>query len=180
MADPAVAGRQRDGRGSIRARAAARSPSIGPPPSKMIERLRPAGTPRPLVEVLEARVGLVKQKPQARKEIYVFTDLAQAAWKTPAAADLTKLLADNAERAAVCDRRRRRAAAELCPGRADAVQRRAAGGRGADDRDARSRPAASAASGRSSCSSKSPIRRCRSFATASRCCPSRSAAAARR
>ncbi len=62
---------------------------------KTIERLRPVGTPQPLVEVLEKAVGLVKSKPQARKEIYIFTDLTQAAWKTTAATDVKKLLADN-------------------------------------------------------------------------------------
>ena len=63
--------------------------------AQAIERLRPAGTPRPLVEVLEASVALVKQKTQARKEIYVLTDLTQSAWKAAAAGDLAKLLKDN-------------------------------------------------------------------------------------
>lgn len=62
---------------------------------KTIERLRPVGTPRPLLEVIENSVQLVKQKQQARKEIYVFTDLTQSAWRTSAATDLKKLLADN-------------------------------------------------------------------------------------
>ncbi|HZN33209.1 MAG TPA: BatA and WFA domain-containing protein [Pirellulaceae bacterium] len=62
---------------------------------KAIERLRPVGTPRPLAEVLEHSVQLVRQKPQPRKEIYVFTDLTQAAWKTTAADGLKKLLADH-------------------------------------------------------------------------------------
>lgn len=63
--------------------------------AQAIERLRPAGTPRPLGEVLEASIALVKQKEQARKEIYVLTDLTQAAWKSPSASDLAKLLKDN-------------------------------------------------------------------------------------
>jgi hypothetical protein len=63
--------------------------------SQAVERLRPAGTPRPLVEVLEASVALVKQKTQARKEIYVLTDLTQSAWKTPASSDLARLLEEN-------------------------------------------------------------------------------------
>jgi hypothetical protein len=63
--------------------------------SQAVERLRPAGTPRPLVEVLEASVALVKQKTQARKEIYVLTDLTQSAWRAPAGSDLAKLLKEN-------------------------------------------------------------------------------------
>ena len=62
---------------------------------KSIDRLRPVGTPRPLAELLESAVQLVKQKPLTRKEIYVFSDLTQSAWKTSAATDLVKLLADN-------------------------------------------------------------------------------------
>ncbi|HEX5102233.1 MAG TPA: BatA domain-containing protein [Pirellulaceae bacterium] len=60
-----------------------------------IERLRPAGTPRPLVEVLESSVALVKEKSQSRKEIYVLTDLTQSAWKAPAASDLAGVLKEN-------------------------------------------------------------------------------------
>jgi hypothetical protein len=63
--------------------------------AQSVERLRPAGTPRPLVEILESAIALVKQKSQARKEIYVLTDLTQAAWKAPAASDLAKLLKVN-------------------------------------------------------------------------------------
>ena len=60
---------------------------------KNIERLRPTGTPRPLPEVITAAVNLAKNKPQLRKEVYVLTDLARAAWQSPAAGDLTRLLA---------------------------------------------------------------------------------------
>jgi hypothetical protein len=63
--------------------------------AEAIERLRPAGTPRPLIEVLEGAVTLVKQKTQARKEIYVLTDLTQAAWKAPETTDPAKLLKEN-------------------------------------------------------------------------------------
>lgn len=63
--------------------------------AKAIERLRPAGTPRPLAHVLEAAVPLVKQKTQARKEIYVLTDLSQSAWKTQGASDLARVLKEN-------------------------------------------------------------------------------------
>jgi hypothetical protein len=63
--------------------------------TKAIERLRPVGTPRPLVETLAAAVQLVRQKEQARKEIYVLSDLTAAAWKAAPPTDLKKLLADN-------------------------------------------------------------------------------------
>ena len=62
---------------------------------KTIQRLRPVGTPRPLPELIENSVQLVKQKTQARKEIYVFSDLTQSAWKASAASDMKKLLAEN-------------------------------------------------------------------------------------
>jgi hypothetical protein len=62
---------------------------------KTIERLRPVGTPRPLVESIDNAIQLVKQKAQARKEVYIFTDLTQAAWKPAAGTNLVKLLADN-------------------------------------------------------------------------------------
>src|SRR5262249_51296381 len=41
--------------------------------AKVVERLRSAGTPRPLVEVVQAAVQLVKQKSQLRKEVYVLS-----------------------------------------------------------------------------------------------------------
>jgi hypothetical protein len=62
---------------------------------KALERLRPTGTPRPLVEVLTAAVQLVEQKQQSRKEIYVLSDLTQAAWKTNQPAEIQKTLADH-------------------------------------------------------------------------------------
>ena len=62
---------------------------------KMIERLRPTGTPRPLPEVIAAAINLAKQNERVRKEVYVFTDLAKAAWNSPAADDVKKLLEDN-------------------------------------------------------------------------------------
>jgi hypothetical protein len=62
---------------------------------KAIERLRPTGTPRPLVEVLAAAVRLVEQKQQARKEIYVLSDVTQAAWKTSQPAEIQKTLTDH-------------------------------------------------------------------------------------
>src|SRR4029450_11745678 len=63
--------------------------------AKAIERLRTAGTPRPLVEIVEAAIQLLKQKSQVRKEVYVISDLTTTAWKSDGAADLHKLLTAN-------------------------------------------------------------------------------------
>jgi hypothetical protein len=63
--------------------------------AKMVERVRPTGTPRPLPETIATAIQLAKQHEHTRKEVYVFTDLAQAAWSTKAGDDLAKLLADN-------------------------------------------------------------------------------------
>jgi hypothetical protein len=63
--------------------------------AKAVERLRTAGTPRPLVEVIESAVQLIKQKPQTRKEVYVFSDLTAAAWKSQTAAGVKKLLTES-------------------------------------------------------------------------------------
>src|SRR5262245_10192887 len=62
---------------------------------KAIARLRTAGTPRPLVETIEAAIALVKQKAQLRREIYVLTDLTSSAWKEAGGVDLKKTLAAN-------------------------------------------------------------------------------------
>lgn len=59
---------------------------------KAIERLRPTGTPRPLVEVLQSGIRLVKENTRPRKEVYLFTDMTASAWKSPASDDLQKLL----------------------------------------------------------------------------------------
>src|SRR5438105_7097826 len=63
---------------------------------KAIERLRTAGTPRPLVETIEAAISLVKQKPQIRREVYILTDLTVSAWRSAAGVDLKKMLSANA------------------------------------------------------------------------------------
>ena len=63
--------------------------------AKAIERLRTSGTPRPMPEVLTSAVNLVRQNPRQRKEVYVLTDLARAAWTSPASEDLAKQLSDN-------------------------------------------------------------------------------------
>jgi hypothetical protein len=59
---------------------------------KSIERLRTAGTPRPLVESVEAAVVLTKQKSQMRKEIYVISDVTASGWKSGGGAKLNELL----------------------------------------------------------------------------------------
>jgi hypothetical protein len=63
--------------------------------AKTVERLRPAGAPRPLVEVVSAAIRLVKQKPLARKEVYVLSDVTAAAWKTSALSDLAQVLKED-------------------------------------------------------------------------------------
>ncbi|MEX2173240.1 MAG: BatA domain-containing protein [Pirellulaceae bacterium] len=63
--------------------------------TKMIERLRPTGTPRKLPDVLSAAIGLVTRSERPRKEVYVFTDLALAAWDDPSKGELQKLLAEH-------------------------------------------------------------------------------------
>src|SRR6478736_1020302 len=62
---------------------------------KAIERLRTAGTPRPLPESIEAAIQLTKQKSQMRKEIYVLTDATVSAWKADGSGKLKQLLAAN-------------------------------------------------------------------------------------
>src|SRR5439155_2676122 len=62
---------------------------------KAIERLRTAGTPRPLVETIDAAITLVKQKPQLRREVYILSDLTNSAWKAVGGVDLKKTLAAN-------------------------------------------------------------------------------------
>jgi hypothetical protein len=61
---------------------------------KSIERLRPTGTPRPLADVVISAVGLAAQNPRPRKEVYVFSDLTAAAWRTERPADLKQALAE--------------------------------------------------------------------------------------
>ena len=63
---------------------------------KAIERLRTAGTPRPLMETIEAAISLVKQKSQIRREVYILTDLTVSAWRSAAGVDLKKMLSANA------------------------------------------------------------------------------------
>lgn len=63
--------------------------------AKAVERLRPTGTPRPLVEVLDRAIRLVKQNERPRKEVYLFTDLARAAWKGAPPDQLRELLMES-------------------------------------------------------------------------------------
>ena len=63
--------------------------------AKMVERVRPTGIPRPLPESITTAINLARQHEHTRKEVYVFTDLAQAAWNAQAADELAKLLGDN-------------------------------------------------------------------------------------
>jgi hypothetical protein len=60
---------------------------------KAIERLRTAGTPRPLPESIEAAIQLTKQKSQMRKEVYVLSDTTVGAWKADGSGKLKGMLA---------------------------------------------------------------------------------------
>ncbi len=62
-----------------------------------VGRLQTIGTSRALPELVASGLQLLKDAPQQRKEMYVFTDLAAAAWRGAAAADLPKLLKEQAE-----------------------------------------------------------------------------------
>lgn len=63
--------------------------------AKTLERLRITGSPRPLVEVVAQGIELAKQNKRLRKEVYVFSDLTQAAWQNGDAGALRKLVAEN-------------------------------------------------------------------------------------
>ena len=62
-----------------------------------ISRLKPAATATPLPEAIEKALPLLAKKEQQRKEIYIFTDLASAAWPDEGAGRLKHLLADAGE-----------------------------------------------------------------------------------
>jgi hypothetical protein len=59
-----------------------------------IERLECTGLGRPLPELLEGALRLLKQSEQQRKEIYVFSDLASAAWATDVPDHFARLFAE--------------------------------------------------------------------------------------
>ena len=54
--------------------------------------LKPAAVVQPLSGVLEEAVRLVDKSPHARKEIYIFTDLARSAWPAAASDELKQML----------------------------------------------------------------------------------------
>jgi hypothetical protein len=60
---------------------------------RAIQRLPLTTAPRPLAEVVLSGLKLLLEKRPLRKELYVFTDLAGAAWDSPATADLRRELA---------------------------------------------------------------------------------------
>lgn len=62
--------------------------------STTLERLRITGSPRPLVDVISSAIELARQNPRLRKELYVLTDLTQAAWQAGDAKILKERLAD--------------------------------------------------------------------------------------
>jgi hypothetical protein len=62
--------------------------------SGTLERLRITGSPKPLVDVVSSAIELAKQNPRLRKEVYVLTDLTQAAWQSGDAKVLQERLAD--------------------------------------------------------------------------------------
>src|SRR5262249_6301862 len=57
-----------------------------------VERLDALAATRPLATALESALRLVRESEKPRKEVYVFTDLAQAAWSTDAMREVTKEL----------------------------------------------------------------------------------------
>jgi hypothetical protein len=58
-----------------------------------LERLQPAAAGRPLTEVLADALALVGRSEKSRKEIYVFTDRTEAAWRESKASRLREQLA---------------------------------------------------------------------------------------
>ncbi len=55
---------------------------------KTIQRVSTAGNPRPLEQLLDTALQLLKQSDLKRKEVYVYTDLAAAAWDSADAEQL--------------------------------------------------------------------------------------------
>jgi hypothetical protein len=60
-----------------------------------IERLDASAMAQPLVQSIEAALDLVNTSEKERKEVYVFTDLSQAAWSQTALRDLANRLQEN-------------------------------------------------------------------------------------
>lgn len=61
---------------------------------KAIERLAPTGVPRPLTEVLIDAIELAKTSELKRREVFVFTDLSQAAWPSDDVAAVRRALSE--------------------------------------------------------------------------------------
>jgi len=59
-----------------------------------IERLDATSMSQPLSEAIESAIELVGQSDKQRKEIYIFTDLAQASWSKEAMQDVARRLAE--------------------------------------------------------------------------------------
>lgn len=59
-----------------------------------IDRLDTAGPGRPIVDLLEGALRLLKESPLERKEVYIFTDLSQTAWQVDSPDRLQKQLAE--------------------------------------------------------------------------------------
>ena len=62
-----------------------------------VERLDAESMSQPLVQAIESAVDLLATSEKERKEIYVFTDLSQAAWSPSAAGELASRLAEHPE-----------------------------------------------------------------------------------
>jgi len=59
-----------------------------------IDRLDTSGAGRPIVELLEGALRLLKESTLVRKEVYIFTDLSQPAWQVDSPDRLQKQLAE--------------------------------------------------------------------------------------
>ena len=75
---------------------------------KTIQRVKTTGAPRPLDQLLDTALQLVRQSSLKRKEIYVYTDLSAAAWQIDEAARLQRKFREADGRGAVLDRCGRR------------------------------------------------------------------------
>jgi hypothetical protein len=62
-----------------------------------LQRLSSSGSSRPLADVLEDALRLLGQSDLARKELYVFTDMARVGWPADSAAELQNRIADLSE-----------------------------------------------------------------------------------
>ena len=86
-----------------------------------IDRLEIVANSQPLSRVIEEALRLVGQSELERKEVYVFTDLAEAAWPPEAASRVKSRLEELQRGSRVRDRRRGGEAGELRPGGPAAV-----------------------------------------------------------